>query len=136
MLTQITSVNQLVYRLVTIGNAVIYLLVGLAVIYITWSVVQYFVKGKEGDTTRKEAGMQILWGIVGLAIILSLWGLVNILISTFGTNTYNLNGRLPNADFLNSNASFQNVGGGSSCPPGDYDPSCFPGSSYSSGFQK
>jgi uncharacterized membrane protein YuzA (DUF378 family) len=114
---QINNVNQLVTRIADIGTVIIYLLVGLAVVYIIWSVVQYFIKGKEGDEKRQQAGMQILWGIVGLAIVVSLWGLVNLIVNTFGTDTTMPN--LPNADFVSS----------TSCPPGDYDPSCFSGSS-------
>lgn len=99
-MTRITDFNSLTGRLVSIGNVVIYLLVGLAIIYIVWAVVQYFIKGKEGDESRREAGMNILWGIVGLAIIVSLWGLVNILVRTFATDTNRP--ALPNANFLDS----------------------------------
>jgi hypothetical protein len=58
-------------------------LVSLAVIYIIWNVVQYFIKPSEGD--RKDAGMNILWGIIGLFVIVSIWGLVNIFTNTFKT---------------------------------------------------
>jgi len=81
----ITDVNSLTAKLVGIGNTVIYLLVALAVIYIIWNTVQYFIKGSDEEGARKKTGMQILWGIVGLAIILSIWGLVGILTNTFRT---------------------------------------------------
>jgi predicted PurR-regulated permease PerM len=87
-------------RLASIGTVIVYLLVALALVYIVYSVVQYFIKGKEGES-RGAAGMQILWGIVGLAIILSLWGLVNVLLQTFGTTTTNApTGKLPQTNFL------------------------------------
>ena len=81
-LSPITNVNNLTTRLLGMGNTFTYLLVALAVIYIVWNVVQYFING-EGD--RKEPGMNILWGIVGLFVIVSIWGLVNILTNTFKT---------------------------------------------------
>lgn len=81
-LSPITNVNNLTTRALGIGNTFTYLLVALAVIYIVWNVVQYFIKS-EGD--RKEVGMNIVWGIVGLFIIVSIWGLVNILTNTFKT---------------------------------------------------
>jgi hypothetical protein len=81
-LSPITNVNNLTSRALGIGNTFTYILVALAVIYIVWNVVQYFIKG-EGD--RKEVGMNIVWGIVGLFIIVSIWGLVNILTNTFKT---------------------------------------------------
>ncbi len=92
----ITDVNSLTYKLVGIGNTVIYLLVSLAVIYIIWNVVQYFIKGSSGEEgSRTKAGMGILWGIVGLAVILSIWGLVGILTNTFRT-TPPSNSPIPN----------------------------------------
>jgi uncharacterized membrane protein YuzA (DUF378 family) len=86
----ITDVNSLTSKLVGIGNTVIYLLVSLAVIYIIWNTVQYFIKGQSGEENdRRKSGMSILWGIVGLAIILSIWGLVGILTNTFRTTSTN-----------------------------------------------
>lgn len=99
-LTQINNANQLEDRLLSLADVAIYLLVSLAVLYIVWSTVQYFIKGKSGDESRKEAGMDILWGIVGLAIIVSIWGLVNIIVNTFSTNNRVPTDRFPNANFL------------------------------------
>lgn len=82
-LAPITNVNNLSTRVLGIGNMFTYVLVALAVIYIVWNVVQYFIKPNGED--RKAAGMNILWGIVGLFIIVSIWGLVNILTNTFKT---------------------------------------------------
>jgi uncharacterized membrane protein YuzA (DUF378 family) len=82
-LSEITNVNTLSNRLLGIGSMFTYILVSLAVIYIIWNVVQYFIKPSKDD--RKDAGMNILWGIVGLFIIVSIWGLVNIFTNTFRT---------------------------------------------------
>ncbi len=102
-LSQISNVNNLATRIAGIGNIITYLLVGLAVIYIVWHVVQYFIKAEGGD--RKEVGMNILWGIVGLFIIVSLWGLVNILVNTFYTDPNIPKNRFPNADFINGRSN-------------------------------
>lgn len=79
----ITDVNSLSSKLINIGNLFTYLLIALAVIYIIWNVVMYMIKPGEDD--RKVAGKAILYGIVGLFVILSIWGLVNILVGTFRT---------------------------------------------------
>ena len=100
-LNNITDANSLMKRLATLGDVAVYLMVALAVIYIVWTSVRYFVMGTDGDEGRKKAGMQILWGIVGLFVILSLWGLVNILINTFSTTASIQTDRIPNADFVN-----------------------------------
>jgi bacteriorhodopsin len=84
--TPIVDINSLSTRLTNIGNILIELLISLAVIWIIWSVVRYILAADQPDK-RKELGKAILYGIVGLFVILSIWGLVNILSNTFSTNT-------------------------------------------------
>src|SRR5438046_2494302 len=100
-LTPINNANNLIDRIISLADVAIYILVTLAVVYIVWATVQYFIKGSKGDENRKDAGLNILWGIVGLAIIVSIWGLVNILINTFYTANYAPTERFPNVNFIN-----------------------------------
>ena len=79
----ITNFDTLVGRLTNIGNVVIELLIAFAVIYIIINVVRFIMSGD--DTKRSELRTSILWGIVGLFVILSIWGLVRILTNTFNT---------------------------------------------------
>jgi hypothetical protein len=80
----VSDVNSLSAKLIGIGNTVTYILTALAVIFIVWQVVIYLIKGA-GEEGRTKAGMNILWGIVGLFVIVSIWGLVSILTNTFRT---------------------------------------------------
>lgn len=107
-LSEIRNVNNLATRLLGIGNLIIYFLISLALIYITWNIVHYFIRPAGGD--RKEAGMNILWGIIGLFVIVSIWGLVNLLVNTFYTNPNIPKDRFPTADFVNrgGNNTFNN----------------------------
>lgn len=81
---QITDANSLTSKLKSIGDTVVVLLISFAVIWIIISVVRYMLAGSEDRSAR---GKDILWGIVGLFVILSIWGLVAILKGTFTTNT-------------------------------------------------
>ena len=83
-LAPINNINDLSTRAINIGNLLTGLLISLAVIFIIWNVVIYFIKGGE-EGARSKAGYNILWGVVGLFIIISIWGLVNILTNTFKT---------------------------------------------------
>ncbi len=83
-ITTITNVNGVASKLTSLGNIALYLLTALAVIYIVWNVVQYLIHGS-GEEGRGKASMNILWGIIGLFVIVSIWGLVNILTGTFST---------------------------------------------------
>ena len=100
-LSQIDNINDLVGRIASIGDVILYILMALAVVYIVYYIVLYFIKGSSGDESRKVAGMNILWGIVGLAIIVSIWGLVSILINTFYTDPTAPIDRFPSANFVN-----------------------------------
>lgn len=92
------TLDTLFTKFSSIGNAVIYLLIGLAVIFIIWNAVQFIIHAASDD--RKTYQGAIIWGIVGLFVILSIWGLVNILRGTFGFN--NGNNNTPSSSDLNS----------------------------------
>lgn len=65
-------------------NAVIPVLIALGVLYFVWGVVQYVIAS---DEEAKKAGRdRIIYGIIGLAVIIGVWGLVNLLRNTFGLN--------------------------------------------------
>jgi hypothetical protein len=82
--TPVVDINSLATKLTGIGTLVTYLLVALAVIFIVWNVVMFMVRADDPEG-RGEARSKVIWGIVGLAIILSIWGLVGILTRTFST---------------------------------------------------
>jgi len=79
----LTDINSVAGKATNIGTLVIGLAISLAVIWIIVSVVRYLIAGGEDD--RKKGGMAILWGVVGLFVILSIWGLVSILRKSFVT---------------------------------------------------
>jgi fumarate reductase subunit D len=84
---QIVDANSLTAKLTNIGNTVITILISLAVIWIIWNVIKYLIIGADDPEKRKTAGGAIIYGIVGLFVILSIWGLVRILTNTFRTDT-------------------------------------------------
>ena len=98
-LGKISNVNSLVARIAGIGDVVVYLLVALAVIFIVYNVVWYMIR-PDGSDSRREAGTSILWGLIGLFVIVSIWGIVNILTNTFSTDSNVPSDRFPNANFV------------------------------------
>lgn len=61
-------------------NAAIYLMMSLAVLFTIYGAFQ-MVASEE----KRESGRQrVIYGIVGLFVMISIWGFVNILKSTFG----------------------------------------------------
>ena len=65
-------------------NFAIPVLVTLALVYFVWGVVTYVVAS---DEEAKSTGRnRMIWGIIGLVVIVGIWGLVSILANTFGLN--------------------------------------------------
>ena len=62
-------------------NAIVPLLVALGVVYFVWGVVQYVVG--DGEEAKTKGRDRMIYGIIGLAVIIGVWGLVGILLSTF-----------------------------------------------------
>jgi Kef-type K+ transport system membrane component KefB len=80
---QLNNINDVAGRATNIGTLVIELAISLAVVWIIVSVVRYLIAGgEEGRTKGRDA---IIWGVVGLFVILSIWGLVFLLTNSFKT---------------------------------------------------
>jgi hypothetical protein len=91
--SSISNAGDLAAKLTYLFDVAIDLLIAFAILWIIISVVMMFVSGDDG---RKAWRDRVIWGIVGLAIILSIWGLVHILTSTFQTSNNTLNaGEIP-----------------------------------------
>ncbi len=74
--------------LCTIGrilSSIVPILIALGVVYFIWGVISYILSS---DEEAKKAGRnKIIYGIIGLAVIVGMWGLVNILGTTFGVGS-------------------------------------------------
>jgi hypothetical protein len=69
-----------------INRSVIPLIFALALVMFIWGVVQFVINSDE--EAKKEKGRQfMIWGIIGLTVMVSVWGLVGVLGSTFGLTT-------------------------------------------------
>jgi len=79
--------SQGVTGLISFVNAltkmVLPVLISVAVVYFIWQVFVFVIA--DSDEKKSKAKGQMIWGIVGLFVMVSVWGLVAILVSTFGT---------------------------------------------------
>ena len=62
---------------------IIYLLFALAMVYFLYGVF-LFVKNAENPDKRSEGAKGILWGIIGMFIMISVWGIVNLILNSIG----------------------------------------------------
>lgn len=80
----INSADDIISMLFRYGNIAINILISFAVLYLIYAIVRYVIMAGDAEK-RGEAQSQILWGVVGLVVILSIWGLVRIVRNTFYT---------------------------------------------------
>ncbi len=64
-----------------IVNPIIYLLFGLAVLYFLYGVID-FIKNAATPEKRTEGAKHIIWGIIGLFIMVSAIGLKHVIEAT------------------------------------------------------
>lgn len=70
--------NRILYNIV---NPIITLMLVVAIIFFTWGVFQ-FVRNAESSEERKKGGMHILFGSLGIFIMVTAYGILNLIIGT------------------------------------------------------
>jgi hypothetical protein len=91
------TIDGLLCKIGSLLTAVIPVMVAVGVVYFVWGVVSYVIAD---DEEAKSAGRaRMLWGIVGLAVIIAVWGLVGILVRTFVPDGNTGNITLPTVRF-------------------------------------
>ncbi len=100
------TLRDLVELVLKYFNIAIILIIGLAVVMFVWNVYKYFIAGGDNAESKKEAGLYVMWSVIGFFVILSFWGLVAIL-----TNTFKLENSIPSGFFgtFRSSGSSGNV---------------------------
>ena len=64
-------------------NPLIGLIFALAFVYFMWGVFT-FIKNWDNDSERATGQRHMIWGIVGMFIMVAVWGIIGIIIGTFG----------------------------------------------------
>ena len=68
-----------------LSQAVI-ILIALAVVFFLYGILKYITAGDDEEKRSKMKNVMI-YGIIGLFVMISFWGIVNILINTFELDT-------------------------------------------------
>lgn len=69
--------------LINIINPAITLMMGIAIIFFLWGVFE-FVRHADSSEERKKGGMHILYGVLGLFIMVTAYGILNLILGTIG----------------------------------------------------
>ena len=90
--TLMMSINRVII------NPLIMFLFALAVVYFVYGLVQYLMS-PDNEEIKKNSKQHMLWGIIGLFIMVAVFGILNLITNTLGTKdikidngTYTING--------------------------------------------
>ena len=67
----------------TLVKSIIPFLITLATVAFIWGIIQYFLN-PDNEEKRKKGKEFLVWGLIGLFVMISVWGLVGVLSDTFG----------------------------------------------------
>lgn len=86
--TPSSTFRDVVFGIVGILDSLIPILIGATVIVFLYGVLLFVVRASAGNTEGRKEGINfMIFGIIGLAVMLSVWGLVSFVTNTIGTNT-------------------------------------------------
>lgn len=90
--TQIQNLGDVICKVGSILNSIIPVLIVLGVVFFVWGVISIVIANDEEAKTKGRN--KVIWGIIGLVVIVGMWGLVRIVTNTFGISN-NVNVTLP-----------------------------------------
>ena len=71
-----------------IVNPLIKLLFALAIVYFLWGVFE-FMSNQDNEEKKTSGKKHMLWGIIGITIMVGVWTLLNIVLDTFNITGIN-----------------------------------------------
>ncbi len=77
-------------------NPIIFFMFALAMVYFLYGLVQYLVY-PDSEEIRKKSKSLMLWGIIGLFIMVAVFGIMNVILNTLGEKKIKINN---NGDYV------------------------------------
>lgn len=86
LFTSNSTLSTVISRLISLLNSLIPLLIGAAVVVFLYGVMIFIAKASAGNAEGRADGIKfMIYGIIGIAVMVSVWGLVTFVTTTFGT---------------------------------------------------
>ena len=76
------TLGSIICKIGNLLNLILPILIVLGVVYFVWGVIEY-VRAND-EESRKKGRDHMIYGIIGLFIIVALWGIINVLQNSFG----------------------------------------------------
>lgn len=87
LLDSSSDLSGIIKNVLGLFNTIVPLIIGAAVVFFLYGVLRFIIKSSAGDADgRKEAVNFMVFGIIGIAVMVSVWGLVAFVNNSLGTN--------------------------------------------------
>ena len=73
-------INKVIEQII---NPLIPVLIGIGLIVFFWGIIQ-FVLNADSEEKRSTGRQHMMWGIIGLFVMVSVWGIIYLLQDFFG----------------------------------------------------
>lgn len=81
-----TGAAAFIQKLITlIVNPLIYLMFAIAIVVFTIGMIKFIAASDKTAEDAKNGKQHMLWGILGLFIMIAVFGIMQVLVRTFGT---------------------------------------------------
>lgn len=81
-----SDLGDIVTTLKSLADAIVPLFMVLAVAVFLWGIVKYITAG--GDAAKEQAARGfIIYGLIGIFVLVAFWGIIQIVANTFGITT-------------------------------------------------
>jgi hypothetical protein len=87
------TIQAIICKIGSILNIIIPILIVLGVVFFVYGVVTYVVGSDE--EAKKKGRDRMIYGIIGLVVIVSMWGRVGVVTKTFGLDANSTTINLP-----------------------------------------
>jgi hypothetical protein len=84
VLTFVKSINRVII------NPIIFFMFAVAMVYFLYGVVQYLLS-PGNEELKKTSKSHMLWGIIGLFIMVGVFGIMRIILNTVGADNIKIN---------------------------------------------
>lgn len=85
IITLMKSVNRVII------NPIIIFLFALAVVYFIYGLMKYLLS-PDNEEVRQSSKSHMLWGVIGMFIMVAVFGIMTLLLNTLGENNIKING--------------------------------------------
>lgn len=93
---QFGTIQSMICKVGNILDTLIPVLIILGIVFFVWGVITYVIG--DDEEAKKRGKNKMIYGIIGLVVIVTMWGLVNIVQNTFELNEIDNNIVLPSID--------------------------------------